>query len=94
MIRFTPRTFEPGQEKAFRANDRARAFWQGQPAGYRRTATFWVTSARREETRARRLATLIEDSEQGRRVAPLTRPSERTGRSTGSAPSGSWQDGQ
>ncbi len=60
MIRFAPRTFEPGQEKAFRANDRARAFWQGQPAGYRRTATFWVTSARREETRARRLATLIE----------------------------------
>jgi hypothetical protein len=34
-------------------------------------ATFWVVSAKRPETRARRLATLIECSAAGRRVPPL-----------------------
>jgi hypothetical protein len=33
--------------------------------------------AKREETRERRLATLIADSEAGRRIGPLTRPNER-----------------
>ena len=37
-------------------------------------ATFWVVSAKRPETRARRLATLIEDSAAGRTIKPLTPP--------------------
>ena len=44
------------------------------PPGYRRTATWWVMSAEREETRARRLATLIEDCAAGRAIKPLRRP--------------------
>lgn len=44
------------------------------PPGYRRTATFWVMSAKREATRKRRMATLIKDSAAGQRVAPLRRP--------------------
>ena len=55
---------------------RERAAWaafSAMPAGYRRTAIFWVTSARREETRARRLATLIADSAAGRRLKQLRR---------------------
>jgi hypothetical protein len=35
---------------------------------------YWVISAKREETKVRRLATLIDDSAHGRTIAPLTRP--------------------
>ncbi|HEU4583189.1 MAG TPA: YdeI/OmpD-associated family protein [Polyangiaceae bacterium] len=44
------------------------------PRWYRRTATHWVISAKREETQARRLQQLIEDSASGRTIPPLTRP--------------------
>ena len=49
----------------------ARAFWEDQPPGYRRTASHWVQSAKREETRERRLATLIEDCSKSRRLKVL-----------------------
>lgn len=55
-------------------NRAAWAFFQTQPPWYRRTASRWVTSAKKEETRERRLATLIADSAAGRTIAPLTRP--------------------
>lgn len=66
---------ELGPEHAalFRANEAAWTFFQLQPPGYRRTATWWVTSAKKEETRLRRLATLIDDSARGRRIAQLSR---------------------
>ncbi|MDP2887095.1 MAG: YdeI/OmpD-associated family protein [Ignavibacteria bacterium] len=60
-------------EKQFRTNQRAWEFFQSQPPGYRKTATWWVVSAKQEATRQRRLATLISDSEAGRRIAPLRR---------------------
>jgi uncharacterized protein YdeI (YjbR/CyaY-like superfamily) len=66
------------QEEQFRANPKAWEFFQAQPPSYRRTATFWVVSAKREDTRARRLATLISDSETGRRIAHLTAPARRS----------------
>jgi uncharacterized protein YdeI (YjbR/CyaY-like superfamily) len=59
-------------EKKFRANKRAWDFYQLQPPGYRRTSAWWVISAKQEETRQRRLAQLIEDSANGRRIGPLT----------------------
>jgi uncharacterized protein YdeI (YjbR/CyaY-like superfamily) len=65
--------FDAGQESEFRANDAAWSFFQSQPPGYRRTATHWVVTAKREETRQRRLATLIDDSANGRRLGHLTR---------------------
>src|SRR5690606_28504888 len=58
----------PEYEKELRANAKAWAFFQAQPPGYRRTASWWVISAKREETRRRRLATLIADSENGERI--------------------------
>ncbi|HEX2094787.1 MAG TPA: YdeI/OmpD-associated family protein, partial [Longimicrobiaceae bacterium] len=61
------------QEREFRAEPAAWEFFQAQPAGYRRTAVWWVVSAKREETRRRRLATLIADSARGRRIAQLDR---------------------
>jgi uncharacterized protein YdeI (YjbR/CyaY-like superfamily) len=64
-------------ERRFRANKKAWEFFQRQPPWYRRVATFWVISAKKEETRQSRLARLIEDSEQGRTIRPLTRPKSR-----------------
>ena len=70
---------EPDAERAFRANKKAWAFFQSQPPSYRNTAIYWVISAKREETRRKRLATLIRDSQNGRTVGPLTRrPRART----------------
>lgn len=66
-------TLDAASEQQFRANRQAWDFFQAQPAGYRRTAIWWVISAKKEETRRKRLATLIEDSKHGRTIAPLTR---------------------
>jgi uncharacterized protein YdeI (YjbR/CyaY-like superfamily) len=44
-----------------------------QASSYRKAAAHWVTSAKRTETRERRLAQLITDSAAGRPVPPLTR---------------------
>lgn len=67
----------PEQEREFRANERAWSFFESRPPGYRRQATWWVISAKRPETRERRLATLIADSEAGRTLRHLTRPGDR-----------------
>ena len=66
--------FAKEDERRFRANRAAWDFFQAQPPWYRRTATFWVVSAKKEETRQKRLATLIEDCEHGRSIKPLIRP--------------------
>lgn len=59
--------------RQFRQQRAAWAFFQRQPPWYRRTAAHWVASAKREETRTRRLAQLIEDSANGLRIKPLRR---------------------
>ena len=53
----------------FRKNKVAWGYWEEQPPSYRKTVLHWVTSAKKPETRARRLAQLIEDSGSGRRIA-------------------------
>lgn len=55
-------------EARFRDNDAAWRWFEKQAAGYRRTVAHWVMSAKREETRERRLATLIDESANGRKV--------------------------
>jgi uncharacterized protein YdeI (YjbR/CyaY-like superfamily) len=67
---------DAGYERQLRASKKAWAFLQGQPASYRTAVTWWVMSAKKEETRQRRLARLIEDSAHGRTVPPLTRPTK------------------
>lgn len=52
----------------FRANREAWANFQKQAPWYRRLTTHWVMCAKRPETRARRLATLIECSANGARI--------------------------
>jgi uncharacterized protein YdeI (YjbR/CyaY-like superfamily) len=65
-------TMPPEYEQQLRADAAAAEFFDSQPPWYRRTATHWVISAKREATRERRLAQLIEDSASGRRIGPLT----------------------
>ena len=63
--------FPPAYVRRFKANKAAWKFFQSQPAGYQRTATWLVISAKQETTRERRLAALIADSERGLRIAQL-----------------------
>jgi uncharacterized protein YdeI (YjbR/CyaY-like superfamily) len=65
---------EPGEEELLRADASAWDFFQRQRPSYRRTAIYWVTSAKRLATRSKRLQTLIDDSAAGRRVKPLRKP--------------------
>jgi uncharacterized protein YdeI (YjbR/CyaY-like superfamily) len=59
----------PAEQRLFSANKAAWADWDKRPPGYRKTVLHWVTSAKRAETRAKRLAQLIDDSAAGRRIA-------------------------
>ena len=63
----------PERERLHRNAAAAGSFWESQSASYRRGATHWVLSAKRAETRERRLATLIEDCAAGRRIKLLAR---------------------
>ena len=60
-------------EAKFKANRAAWKFFQAQPPGYRKIAAFFVVSAKREETRERRLQRLIADSAAGRRIGLLNK---------------------
>ena len=66
-----PRELPAEAEARIRANAPARRYWENQTPSYRRTVTYWITSAKREETRERRLDALIADSAQGRMVKPF-----------------------
>jgi uncharacterized protein YdeI (YjbR/CyaY-like superfamily) len=60
---------------AFKKNKRAWAFFESQPPGYRRTATWWVVSAKKEETRMKRLASLMADAAAGRTIREFVQAS-------------------
>jgi len=65
------KTLSEAETAAFRENEAAWADWEKRPPGYRKVALHWITSAKKAETRARRLASLIEDSAAGRKVGPV-----------------------
>lgn len=60
-------------ETEFRKNRAAWTFFTAQPPSYRRVATWWVVSAKREDTRRRRFETLVRDSADGQRIGPMRR---------------------
>jgi uncharacterized protein YdeI (YjbR/CyaY-like superfamily) len=62
------------REAVFRKNKVAWSFFDSQAPWYRRTAAYWVMSAKRDETRDRRLGVLIECSKRRERIPPLSRP--------------------
>jgi len=72
--------FDGAELKQFRANKAAWKFFEAQPPGYRRLVTYWVVTAKKPETRTRRLATLIADSAAGQRIRELRRTPNATSR--------------
>jgi len=66
-----PRRLDAAYSKTFRANGPAWAWFETQAPWYQRSAAWWVMSAKREETRARRLATLIASSAKEAKAPPF-----------------------
>jgi uncharacterized protein YdeI (YjbR/CyaY-like superfamily) len=62
-----PLELEPEMTARFQADSRAWSYWQAEQPSYRRTASYWVMSAKRAETRERRFAELMQVSRIGRR---------------------------
>ena len=66
-----PDSLPPEYVERLQASETAWTFFSAQAPWYQRTCGLWVMDAKREETRERRLTTLIADSEAGRRIKPL-----------------------
>ena len=64
----------PAYEKQFRKDQKAWEFFQSRPAWYRRTSAWWVISAKKEETKLRRLGILIACSSEQKNIPSLNRP--------------------
>ena len=69
-----PTELSPGHVRKFRAEKKAWEFFQSQAPWYRRTSAFWVMSAKREETREKRLGILITCSGRATPIPALARP--------------------
>lgn len=63
-------------EAIFKANPVAWEKWNAMILSYRKPASWWVMSAKQEATRLKRLETLIQCSEIGRKIPPLRRKPE------------------
>jgi uncharacterized protein YdeI (YjbR/CyaY-like superfamily) len=68
----------PREAALFRANEAAWAWFSAKSPSFRKQALHWVISAKKPETRERRLATLIEDSAAGRPIRSML-PARRPG---------------
>jgi uncharacterized protein YdeI (YjbR/CyaY-like superfamily) len=64
--------FTREQEKQFRANKPAWKFFRSQAPSYQRVTTYWVISAKREETKLKRLSLLIDHSQNRQTLAQVT----------------------
>ena len=64
-------TLDAASLRALRADRKAFALFQTLPPGMKRLYAYWITSAKRAGTRARRLATVIERSHLGKRIDPF-----------------------
>ena len=63
-----PKELPPDLQKIFKQHEEAWKFHQSQPPGYRKMLAFWISFAKREETRMKRLRIIIEFAEKGQRV--------------------------
>lgn len=69
-----PAQLSPSQLKTFKANRKAWDFFGKQPPGYQRVCRHYVTTAKQEETRERRLKNLIDCCADGRRLPQFISP--------------------
>jgi uncharacterized protein YdeI (YjbR/CyaY-like superfamily) len=67
----------PEHIAALSADSTAWAFWEAQPASYRKPATWWVASAKQQATRERRFAQLLDACHAGRRLSQFVSPAKR-----------------
>jgi len=67
-------------ERRFKSDAKAWAFFKSRAPSYQRLAKFWVTSAKKEETRDRRFARLMVDSAAGRRLSIATPDKRKSAR--------------
>jgi uncharacterized protein YdeI (YjbR/CyaY-like superfamily) len=58
-------------EDRLKSNEKAWEYFNGLAPSFRKMSIGWIMSAKKEETRLRRLGVLIESSEKGRLVPPL-----------------------
>jgi uncharacterized protein YdeI (YjbR/CyaY-like superfamily) len=65
------KTFEPTLAAQLEANPKAHAFFSSRPPGYRKIVTHWVMSAKKEETRVRRMGVVVACSERGEKIPML-----------------------
>jgi uncharacterized protein YdeI (YjbR/CyaY-like superfamily) len=63
-----PQELEPSLLREFRRSAKGWRFFASQAPSYRRVVSFWVMSARRTETRSRRLKIVIDASRRARRI--------------------------
>jgi uncharacterized protein YdeI (YjbR/CyaY-like superfamily) len=61
-------------EAVFRINAQAWTFWREQTPGYRKSMTWWILSAKRDETRQRRLAAVMDESAKGNKISDTNLP--------------------
>jgi uncharacterized protein YdeI (YjbR/CyaY-like superfamily) len=69
-------------EREMRADGDAWPFFSAQAPWYQRTVTWWIVSAKREDTRRRRFATLLAASVNGQRVDLMSPGKEQITRGT------------
>jgi uncharacterized protein YdeI (YjbR/CyaY-like superfamily) len=64
------RELDPAHAAQLASDPAASAFWHAATPSYRRVAVHWVTSAKQQATRDRRMAQLVADSAAGRLIGP------------------------
>jgi len=72
-------TLDESLERRFRSHGAAWRYFQARPPGYRKTAIYWVVSAKKAETRERRLDQLIDCSARESAIPALLRPPKKKG---------------
>ena len=69
--------FDAEAERRFKRNEAAWRYFREQPPGYRRLATHYVVSAKRPDTREKRLIALIEHSARAERLPQTLSPKRK-----------------
>lgn len=67
-----PRKLAPEFEKRFKKNRKAWSFFEALPPFFKKTSVFWIMSAKKEETRLRRLKMFMDSCARGERLGVIT----------------------
>ena len=73
-----PEKLEDKYVEALMQYKKAWEYFQSQSPSYRRTVNWWIMSAKKEETRLKRIDVLIRSSEEGKKIPPLRRSDDNS----------------